>query len=242
MRKERTLPLASLDFQNRQDQPPESSFLQARRQFLKEAMDEGVFANKPEGMTRKVWKRWKDIAVSIAGGESSEEVARRYGKPDVWMNAQLGKVTGWFWDNSPEHLRRRIPKETILPTPAQIVKERKRRQDETIASQLSDPYLTKEQLRAIKPKVGEAFYRRHKELFMRMPKLIKESGLLPTTPADLAAEVLEEEGGVAVFSYRDKQRDGRVKVCHLVLVPDVNDSKEILRISDKLKDYRDTYR
>lgn len=213
---------------------------EARFKFVVETKDKGVHLIRPQGVSRKVFDRQIDIVKRrILERESKESVGQGYGKPINWVDIELREGLDRLWSYSPEQLRTEIPRETILPRRSQSYRLKREKGEEDLASQLQREDLNKEQLREIKPKIGERFYSRHKELFMRIPKIIKKSGLLPATPADLAAAVLEKEGGVVVFSYHEKKRYGRVKTCHLVLIHDVKDSVDILESSEVFKDYRD---
>lgn len=253
---ERRIPQFNLEPKSQQGQKPKlrpaqrdfeqearSPLDEARFKFLVEAMDKKVHLIKPQGVSKKVFHRQFDIVERlILGRESKESVGQGYGKPINWVDIELRQGLDRLWSYSPEQLRTEIPRETILPSKSKSNRLKREAGEEDLASQLQREDLNKEQLWEIKPKIGERFYRGHKELFMRLRKLIKKSGLLPTTPADLVAAVLEQEGGVVVFSYHGKKEDKRgVKTCYLVLIHDVDPSVDTLKSSERLKDYQGGY-
>lgn len=257
---EREMPHPNLEPKIRQDQKPSlrpaealakggferqarSPLDEVRYQFVTKVWANNVHMSRTGGISRKVLERQNDIIKRcILEGESEENVGQGYERDIHWVNRELREGLGRFWSNSPEDVRMMIAREIILPTRTRVVKERTQNQDRDIISKLTNPNSDKEQLRKIKPKIGGRFYSRHKGLFMRLPKLIKNSGLLRTTPASFAVEVLEQEGGVVVFSYHGgKKIDGSVKTCHFVLIHDVKFSVDTLTSSEKLEDYQDSY-
>lgn len=193
------------------------------------------------GISRKVLERQNDIAKRcILDHESAESVSETYGRSPRWVEGQLDQALKRFLLNSPKDVGRRIPGETVLPSRAEINRLKREAGEEHLASQLQREDLNKEQLREIKPKIGRSFYSRHKRLFIRLPDLIKKSGLPPTTPADLAAVELEQDG-IAVFSYHERnERDERASVRYLVLMHDVDPSVDTLKSSEVLKEYQGT--
>lgn len=107
------------------------------------------------------------------------------------------------------------------------------------SSILRDPESTKEQLKQVKQTFTRDFYMINADLFTGVRKVLNKEGFSRKTPVDLAVEVLEDEGGVVVFSYQTgKKTDSERKTYHLILKQDIEDSLLILGTSDKLKDYQ----
>lgn len=213
-----------------QDKKPQSSFEQKWIEFMQEVITRGAFS-RPHGARYKVWLRQEDIITSRLKGESIESISQRFKKPVRWVTAQLRYGSEKVYDDSPEELRQRYPRESLFPKRSEIIRLRRKERDMTLAVQLQREDLNKEELQELMAKVGYNFYRRHKGLFIEVLKMAKDVGFKRPSVVnlDLIVDVLEKDGGVVVGACH--RSGGKMLI---LLKQDYEAAREILELSEKL--------
>lgn len=210
---------------------PRSSLEKRWIEFMQEVISRGAFL-RPHGARSKVWLRQQDIMMSRLRGESIESISQRFGKPVDWVTAQLRYGTERVWNNIPEELRQKHPKGSLFPKRSEMITLRRKENDMTLASQLQREDLNREELQELMAKVGYNFYRRHKELFIKVLKLARDVGFKRPSVADLdlIVDVLKRDGGVVITTCH---RSG-TKI-PIFLEQDYFDARYTVESSEKLK-------
>ena len=233
------LPSDRLDLETK-----EPSFEEARLAFVSEAVDRNLHLIRQKGLTKKVFDRQNDILDRcIKNGASKEDVAQEYKKDINWVDRELRGGLKRLWDFSPEELRRKFSEKTLFKKSKGKARETISQQKGTLASQLGDPNLSKEELKHLVPKVGRKFFESNRYLFDRLESLLSEADQDLPTSGDLSsiAGKLERDGGVVLFSFPTKAEVEGEKVHFLVLKHDHDDALYDLMnpsVQNTQKDFR----
>jgi len=206
------------------EQQARSPLDEARYRFVTTVWANKVHMIRTVGTSKKVLERQNDIAKRrVLDLESVESVSETYGKSPGWVEAQLDQALKRLLNNSPEELRIKYPQETLFKTSKEKARETLSKQKgETVASQLDDPNLSKEELKKLVPSVNRQFYDKNRRLFYRLESLLSEADRDLPASGDLSAIAgkLKQDGGVVLFSFSTKAEVKDAKVHFLTLKHD----------------------
>lgn len=204
---------------------------EARFLFVTMVIDREVHLIRRPGISKKVFNRQFDIVKRcILERKSKESVGQEYGGRHInWVNRELREGLINLWNNSPEAVRREFPRESIFVPSYKNTREKRMEREHDLVSKLSDPNLSKEQLKELLPRFNRSVYERNRHLFYRLERLMQEAGhpLIPSIEPSLIARKLEQECGIVVFSFSTREK-GEVKNSFLVLKHDRDDALEDL--------------